>query len=110
MARIRALIALLLGSNWMHYQKTDVSAPLSLGSEPRPSAEMQRLIDRFRGNWAVRETFEVSASRQRGTRQGIASFRTGPGFSLIEDYKSGGSAGSLRFLALVWWDETAQVY
>ena len=110
MARIRALIALLLGATWMHYQKADLIAPLSLDSEPRPSPEMQRLIDTFRGNWNVRETFEVSASQQRGTRQGTASFRIGPGFSLIEDYKSCGSAGSLRFLALVWWDETAQVY
>jgi hypothetical protein len=29
---------------------------------------------------------------------------------LIEDYRSGGSAESLRFLALLWWDQTAQVY
>jgi len=110
MARIRTLIALLLSANWIHYQKTGPTAPLSLGSEVESSSEMQRLIDAFRGNRVVRETFEVSASRQGETRQGTASFRIGPGFSLIEDYKSGGSAGSLRFLALVWWDETAQVY
>ena len=29
---------------------------------------------------------------------------------MIQDYRSGGSAGSLRFLAVLWWDQTAQVY
>jgi len=110
MARIRTLIALLLSANWIHYQKTGLTAPSSLGSEVEPSPEMQRLIDAFRGNWVVRETFEVSASRHGETRQGSASFRVGPGLSLIEDYRSDGSAGSLRFLALLWWDQTAQAY
>lgn len=31
-------------------------------------------------------------------------------FSLVEDYRSSGSAGNLRFLALLWWDQRAQVY
>jgi hypothetical protein len=104
------VLLVLLGANWMYHQKTDVLAPMSLDSELKPSPEMQRLIDTFNGVWTVKETFEVSASRQGGTRQGSASFRIGPGFSLIEDYKSGGSAGSLCFLALLWWDQTAQVY
>ena len=112
MTGVGTMIALLvlLGANWMHYPKTDVFAPMPRDGELEPSPEMQRLIDAFGGNWTVRETFEVSASRHGGTRQGSASFRIGPGFSLIEDYTSGGSAGSLRFLAILWWDETAQVY
>ena len=112
MTRIGTMAALLvlLGANGAHSRRADVTAPMSQGSELQPSPEMQRLIDTFSGNWTVRETFEVSASRQGKTRQGTASFRVGPGFSLIEDYRSGGSAGSLRFLALLWWDQTAQVY
>jgi hypothetical protein len=112
MTRIGTMVALLvlLGANRTNFRRADVTAPMSLGSELQPSPEMQKLIDTFSGNWAVRETFEVSASRQGKTRQGTASFRVGPGFSLIEDYRSGGSAGSLRFLALLWWDQTAQVY
>jgi len=112
MTRIGTLIALLvlLGANRTHSRRVDVTTPISMGSELQPSPEMQRLIDTFSGNWTVRETFEVSASRQGKTRRGTASFRVGPGFSLIEDYRSVGSAGNLRFLALLWWDQTAQAY
>ncbi len=76
----------------------------------RPSPEMQKLFDAFQGKWAVSESFEISASQQGKTRQGVASFHAGPGFSLIEDYKSSGSAGPLNFLALLWWDQSAQAY
>ena len=112
MTGIGTLIALLvlLGANRTHSRRVDVTTPISMGSELQPSPEMQRLIDTFSGNWTVRETFEVSASRQGKTRRGTASFRVGPGFSLIEDYRSVGSAGNLRFLALLWWDQTAQAY
>ena len=79
-------------------------------SDLRPSAEMQRLLDAFGGDWNVRETFEVSGSRQGKSRQGTASFRLGPGSSLIENYRSDGSAGKLDFLALLWWDRSANVY
>lgn len=78
--------------------------------ELRPSPEMQKLFDAFLGDWEVRENFEVSASGQGGTRRGTASFRAGPGFSLIEDYNSSGSAGDLHALALLWWDPSARVY
>jgi hypothetical protein len=73
---------------------------------------MKRLLDAFVGNWRVSETFEVGTgrSRQGDTRQGTASFRAGPGYSLIEDYRSTGSAGSLSFLGLLWWDSSAHVY
>jgi muconolactone delta-isomerase len=74
------------------------------------SPEMQELYDAFVGTWNVSEVFEVSASRQGKTRQGTASFRLSPGASLIEDYKSDGSAGELSFLALLWWDKSARVY
>jgi hypothetical protein len=98
--------SLLTGSN----KANRTPNPTDTGADLRPSAEMQRLLDAFRGDWTVSESFEVSESRQGRTRQGTASFRAGPGFSLIEDYKSNGSAGELNFLALLWWDESAKVY
>lgn len=79
-------------------------------NEFRPSPEMQRLFDVFNGKWKVAEHFEISGSRQGGSRLGTASFRSGPGFSLIEDYTSKGSAGPLHFFALLWWDQSAQAY
>ena len=71
---------------------------------------MEKLLDAFRGDWAVSESFGISASQRGKARHGTASFRMGPGLSLIEDYKSSGSAGELQFLALLWWDQSAQVY
>jgi hypothetical protein len=56
------------------------------------SPKCRKLRDAFVGKWKVTESFEVSASTQGKTRQGTASFRLGPGASLIEDYQSNGSA------------------
>ena len=99
----------LLGS-WGQTQKPDATVLKSLNSEERPSPQMQRLFDAFVGSWQVTETFEISGSRQGKMRQGKASFRAGPGPSLIEDYRSTGSAGELDFLAFLWWDQPAGVY
>ena len=79
-------------------------------AELRPSPEMQRLLKTFLGTWDVVETFEVSESRPGQSRKGTARFRAGPGFSLIEDYRSNGSAGELRFLAVLWWDAESHAY
>lgn len=105
-----AALVTLLGASCAPAQNADSTAPKAASDKLRPSPEMQRLLDVFAGNWAVAEDFEVSASRQGQMRQGTASFRAGPGFSLIEDYRSSGSAGELNFLALLWWDQKAQVY
>jgi len=112
MTKIGTITALIvfLGASWVHFQKSDAAANKSVSSELQPSPEMQRLLDTFAGDWTVKETFEVSASRHGKTRQGTASFRTGPGLSMMEDYRSSGSAGNLRFLALLWWDQTSKVY
>src|SRR5215469_16156761 len=74
------------------------------------SPEMQKLSDAFVGKWKVTERCEVSASMQGKARQGTASFRVGPGASLIEDYESNGSAGPLSFFGLLWWDPSGHVY
>lgn len=91
-------------------QQPEATGSKSVSSKPRPSPEMQRLFDAFAGRWEVSETFEVSPKDQGRTRQGTATFREGPGYSLIEDYRSTGSAGDLRFLGLFWWDQSAHTY
>lgn len=112
MNRIVTMTALmvLLGVSSGRSQQPDATARKSASSDLRPAPEMQRLLDAFVGHWHVNESFEVSASRQGKTRQGTATFRAGPGYSLIEDYRSTGSAGTLSFLGLLWWDESAHIY
>lgn len=80
----------------------------SVEADLHPSPEMQKLLDAFRGDWEVSENFEVGAPGQGKARRGTASFRAGPGVSLIEDYNSSGPAGDLQALALLWWDPSAR--
>ena len=103
-------LMVLLGVSSGRSQQPGATVPKSASSDLRPAPEMQRLLDAFVGNWHVNESFEVSASRQGKTRQGTATFRAGPGYSLIEDYRSTGSAGTLTFLGLLWWDESGHIY
>src|SRR5215472_5121404 len=86
----------LLGVIWAQTQKTGGTAPKTVTGESRPSPEIERLSDALAGRWRVSETFQVGASPGK-TRQGTASFRLGPGASLVEDYQSNGSAGELHF-------------
>lgn len=87
-----------------------MSGPTPTPARLELSPEMARLFRAFVGDWNVHESFEVSASRRGATRDGTATFRESAGFSLVEDYRSDGSAGELRFLALLWWDRSAGVY
>ena len=103
-------LIVLLGVSPGRSQQPGATVPKSASSDLRPAPEMQRLLDAFVGSWHVNESFKVSASRQGKTRQGTATFRAGPGYSLIEDYRSTGSAGTLSFLGLLWWDESAHIY
>ena len=103
-------LMVLLGVSSGRSQQPGATVPKSASSDLRPAPEMQRLLHAFVGSWHVNESFKVSASRQGKTRQGTATFRAGPGYSLIEDYRSTGSAGTLSFLGLLWWDESAHIY
>jgi hypothetical protein len=60
---------------------------------------MERLLNAFVGKWKVKETFEASESKRGKTREEAATFRAGPGFSLIEDYQSNGCGGELYKVA-----------
>ena len=105
MSLLIVLLGFTLGRTQSH-----AAAPKPPRDDLHPSVEMQKLFDVFVGTWRVRESFEISALQQGKARRGTASFRSGPGFSLIEDYNSDGSAGALRFLALTWWDRQDKVY
>lgn len=105
-----ALLAISCGA-WGQSQKSHPSETKKPGETGlRPTPEMERLLKPFEGKWLVKETFEVSESKKGRTREGTATFRAGAGFSLIEEYRSNGSAGELRFLALLWWDPDSQAY
>jgi len=75
-----------------------------------PSPEIKKLLQAFAGNWSVSENFEVSATKQGRTRRGVCTIQEAPGFSMAEDCQTNGSAGELRFLAVLWWDSKADAY
>src|SRR5690242_16653246 len=85
-------ITVFLCAMWVHAQHTNATVPKSKNAESRPAPEMQKLFDAFVGTWRVTETFEISTERQGKTRAGTARFRTASGPSLIEEYRSTGSA------------------
>jgi hypothetical protein len=90
------VILVFFGFGWMRSNQAEGEVPAKAVSvELQPSPEMLKLLDAFGGKLAVSETFEISTSRRGKTRQGVASFRAGPGVSVIEDYRSSGSAGVL---------------
>jgi|HubBroStandDraft_2_1064218.scaffolds.fasta_scaffold14425_4 hypothetical protein len=105
-----ALLAVLSVAGLARVQLKEAAGSKTASATLQPSPEMQKLSDAFTGNWKVSEKFDVSSTLQGKNRQGTASFRLGPGVSLIEDYKSNGSAGDLNSVALFWWDESARAY
>jgi len=80
---------------------------------PNPArVEMFKLLRSFEGSWNVFENFQKSEFFPKGgIRRGTARITPGPGrLSLVEDYHSNGSAGQLDLLAIIWWDNAAQIY
>jgi hypothetical protein len=73
---------------------------------------MDKLFHVFVGDWTVSETFQTNEFFPHGgERKGEAHFTVGTGgTSLIEDYRSDGSAGRLDFLLVIWWVPEARVY
>jgi hypothetical protein len=113
MKRLCALLILAAGFTPTWAQSDKVTAhgtPASQASWFQPSPEMQRLFQTFIGEWNVSEVFEASATKQGRTRQGLCTIKAEPGFSLLENCKTNGSAGELQFLAVLWWDPKADAY
>ena len=109
-ALMMSSIALLSTLGRCQKSEKTVAHNYSENQRLHPSAEVERLLKAFKGDWSVSENFEVSASMQGRTRQGRATFTIGPGFSLMENYRSGGPAGDLRFLGVLWWDPKSNAY
>jgi hypothetical protein len=80
--------------------------------ESDSSPEIERLVKTLGGEWRVVETFEHSEFFPNGgARRGTARISLGTGgTTLIEDYHSGGPAGRLDFIAVIWWDKDAKLY
>jgi hypothetical protein len=77
------------------------------------SPEMQRLFDRFLGDWTVLEEHADSPlTPQRGTRrEGRARFEPGPGNgSMIERYHAHGPNGDLDALVIFSFDPRSGAY
>ena len=77
------------------------------------SPEMQRLFDRFLGDWTVLEEHADSPlTSQRGShREGRARFEPGPGNgSMIEHYHAHGPNGDLDALVIFSYDPRAGAY
>lgn len=110
LSTLLTILAILCVSLTRSKEGEEAVAARSLEAEQRPSPEMQKLLDAFRGDWEVSENFEVRGPGHGKSRHGIASFRAGPGISLIEDYNSSGSAGDLHALALLWSDPSLRAY
>jgi hypothetical protein len=111
MTHILAVACLIFSAGLIEAQ---VSAP-SKASPPvvsrlQPSPQVNKLLDAFAGDWSVSESFEVSATEQSRTRQGSCTIRETPGFSMLEECKTNGSAGELRFMAILWWDPNSEAY
>ena len=77
---ILLVILAVLSLGWARLKESSEAFPASPASlKPQSSPEMQKLFDAFRGEWAVNESFEISASQQGKARRGTASFRMGLG-------------------------------
>lgn len=106
------IILMLLASGtglWGQLKKAGATSPKSPAAF-EPSPEVKKLLQAFAGDWSVTENFEVSATKQGRTRQGDCTIKAAPGFSMVEDCRTDGSAEELRFLAVLWWDPKADAY
>jgi hypothetical protein len=113
MKSLGALLILTAVVAWAQPQRDTVTAPGTNRPSPgtlQPSLPMRRLLKTFSGEWKVSEAVEVSATQQGRTRQGLCTIQAGPGFSMLEDCRTNGSAGELQFLAVLWWDSKADAY
>jgi hypothetical protein len=89
---------------------SDTPEKIHAAEQLEPSPEVKKLLQSFAGDWSVSENFEISATKQGRTRQGVCRIKAAPGFSMLEDCRTNGSAGELRFLAVLWWDPKADAY
>jgi hypothetical protein len=91
---------------------TQPAAAPTQRTEPRPGAQIEKLLHAFEGTWSIKEELVPDAASPSGaTGEGKIVWRRGPGgFSVIEDYQSKQGSREIVGLAVFWWDEAAQGY
>jgi hypothetical protein len=89
-------------------KSASAASPVSLAPPP----EMEKLARALEGTWQVSEKLEPSDNLPKGgTGSGRAVYRrVAGGMSLMEEYRSTGTAGGFQGAALFWWDEQAKLY
>src|SRR5579863_4740011 len=80
--------------------------------EPKPGAQIERLLKGFQGDWAITDRLPPDAANPRGvTGTGTIIWRPGPGgYSVVEEFHSKQGQNDVTGLGLMWWDESANGY
>lgn len=91
------------------------SAPTAVpvaAPEPKPGAQIEKLLRALQGTWSIQEKFAPDAASPKGTTgEGSIVWRPGPGgFSVIEDYESKRGSAKVTGLAVFWWDDATHGY
>jgi hypothetical protein len=78
----------------------------------QPAPEIKRLFSALAGDWDTHENRErTQLFPDGGEGRGRTHVRLGAGGAmLMMEGQSDGSAGPLRYLIVVWWDNNAQLY
>ena len=81
-------------------------------SEGAASPEMTRLANAMAGDWRTSEAMERGdLFPNGGSRQGTSHVQLGTGgTTLVSEGHSDGSAGSLDYLIVIWWDGKDKLY
>lgn len=106
------LIPLLVGCFILSTTQAQPKPNSSKSGDLDASPEMQRLAHAFAGKWKTHESFAKNEYYPNGAeRTGTAeiALATG-GTSLVENVHSEGSAGTLEFMVVIWWDGAENVY
>lgn len=93
-------------------QATQPPAAAAPRAEPKPGAQIEKLLRAFEGTWTIHEKLAPDSTSPNGaTGEGRIVWRPGPGgFSVVEDYRSRQGARQVTGLGVFWWDDTAGGY
>jgi len=93
-------------------ERTQAAAAPAQTTEPKPGAQIEKLLHAFEGTWVIHEKLAPDSTLPNGaTGEGRIVWRPGPGgFSVVEDYQSRQGARQVTGLGVFWWDESAGGY
>ncbi len=77
-------------------------------TEPKPGAQIEKLLHAFEGTWSIHEKLAPDSTQPNGaTGAGRIVWRPGPGgFSVVEDYQSKQGDRQVTGLGVFWWDDS----